>query len=140
MGLKAGILTLKTKSSSFQAAMHLKDLVSKGTRSATALRREKRHESVDCWWLSATQKPSRQSSSRRAEEKEEEEAAAAIGRRRSLALHSLLGCWLSRIRQEAGRRRDKIGWCVRAKGWMGSTEMGGRVRWCGAVWQVTRCR
>jgi hypothetical protein len=68
------ILTLKMKFSSFQAVRQRKDEVSNGTRSATA-RREERHESVDCWWLSATQKPSRQSRNKRAED----EGDAAIG-------------------------------------------------------------
>jgi hypothetical protein len=74
------IHTLKMKFSSFHAVRQRKDDVSNGTRSATA-RRDERHESVDCWWLSATQKPSRESRNRRTDE----EAAAAIGVRYSVS-------------------------------------------------------
>jgi hypothetical protein len=74
------IHTLKMKFSSFHAVRQRKDDVSNGTRWATA-RRDERHESVDCWWLSATHRPRRESRSRRTDEGA---AAAAIGVRYSV--------------------------------------------------------
>jgi hypothetical protein len=102
-----GIHTLKMKFSSLHAVRQRKDEVSNGTRSATA-RREERHESVDCWWLSATQKPSRQSRNKCAEDGD-----AAIGVRQSVA---------HRRRSPSPAHSAGTGACKRRNG-MASTEI-----------------